>query len=124
MRKLITVAVLSCSLLVPTTASAETAAQRESAKERVIREAVKLQKRNRYTTSNGTRITPEARWTLWGTNDTDSEVTMKWRIRVKTKPQTGTAGWLICRGRVTVRGTDVNNKAAHRASLATDSCIA
>jgi hypothetical protein len=104
-------------------ALAETPAQFQVAKDRVVREAAKLQRRGKYRQGR-TVVMPQTRWTLWGTPQTGATVTMRWRIRVATKPQAGTAGWMVCRGRVTVRGDQVDNPAALRAALATDSCIA
>lgn len=113
-----------------TSALAETTAQRGVAKERVIREAAKYQREQRYTIRRDgktIRVTPKATFWLRGTTDADAEVTLRWQITVNTKPMKGTAGKLVCEGRVTVRtsGTgDVNDPTQMRASLAKDACIA
>ena len=113
-------------------ALANTQAQMDVAVARVKAEAVVLQRQGRYKVKQGgktVRVTPEARYYVWGTTDSDAEVTMRWRIRVRNKPEAGIAPWKVCYGRVTVRPVDPaafdpNNAAALTAALATDRCAA
>jgi hypothetical protein len=108
-------------------AQAATNAQMTVASTRVAKEARKLRRQHRYTTVRDGQtvvVTPRARWTVFGNTDGDSVTTLRWRIRVQNPPQPGTAHWLVCRGRVTVRGEAVNDPSKLTATLTTRICTA
>jgi hypothetical protein len=111
--------VLVALLVVAVGARAETRAQLDVGKARVLREAVRLQ----HEQQTGAAA-PRTRYFVWHTEDRDADVRMRWRIRVQTDPQAGTAGWLVCTGHVRVRGDATTDRDHLYATLTRTGCIA